>query len=69
MEDANEDKDKGYVDEKVGRQVGKHGLSQVARAMTPPPFRAWPTVECSVQISSIYSNLETQYISIRNTTE
>jgi hypothetical protein len=48
-EDANEDKDKGCVDEKVGRQVGKHGLSQVARAMTPPG----PGLECSVQIFSI----------------
>jgi hypothetical protein len=49
MEDANEDKDKGCVDEKVGRQVGKHGLSQVARTMTPPG----PGLECSVQIFSI----------------
>jgi hypothetical protein len=36
MEDANEDKDKGCVDEKAGRQVGERGLSQVARAMTLP---------------------------------
>jgi hypothetical protein len=47
MEDANEDEDKGCVDEKAGRQVGERGLSQVARAMTPP------CLECSVQIASI----------------
>jgi hypothetical protein len=49
-------KDKGCVDDKVGRQVGKHGLSQAARAMTPPPFRrdpSGPGLECSVQISGI----------------
>ena len=47
VEDANEDEDKGCVDEKAGRQVGDRGLSQVARVMTPPPFRARPRMFCT----------------------
>jgi hypothetical protein len=43
MEDANEDEEKGRVDEKAGRWVGEHGLSQVARAMTLSP--SWPGLE------------------------
>lgn len=47
MEDANEDEDKGCVDEKAGRQVGERGFSHVARAMTPSPFRAPPRMVCT----------------------
>jgi hypothetical protein len=67
MEDANEDEEKGRVDEKAGRWVGEHGLSQVARAMTLSP--SWPGLECSVHIYSLLQRLETQYISIREPTE